>query len=699
MLLDSLQEIRELGLKGTAFRIGWELQKRSGLTGYWTRFQSNSEKPLNEKLEWFWADRLPFADPLSVADALQDRVSLHSKNKLLERAEGALTGRILCFGKWVGEFGAPTDWHRDPKTGLRRDPKVNWSQALEEGDDQGDVKLLWEAARFPHAYHIARAAAFFPDAAPGFAKALSAQMEDFAAANSVGRGIHWASGQEIAVRYIAWLFALDALLLSSSVDHRPSEVVRHGLYKAAQHVKGQISYARNAVYNNHLVAEGLLLYVAGALLNGNGTFQRLRKEGEEILTKECARQFYSDGGYIQLSHNYHRVALQYLLLAIAFARSTGNQVHAQWLSALARSLDFLLAHQNPNDGRLPNYGSNDGALPMILSTCDFSDFRPTLQAASVACRGERAYKPGPWDEEAAWLFGPQCLDLPLRRPKSISVSFGRVGFHVLRSKQEKASFAAFRCGSIRDRFSQIDMLHLDVFYKGENVLIDGGSYLYNGPPEWHNHFMETSSHNTVVVDGRDQMLHFRKFKCLYWTRAELLGFDENGDWSTTLGVHHGYQRYPGNCEHRRAIAFHATGLGIVRDTVTGLGIHRVRLHWLTGPFPHRFDAPKARLILQTPAGEFSIQMLRKGGKPATCDLIFGSESPPRGWVSRYYAEKRPVPSVASEVEEHCPVQFVTVFGPGQPAITMGPKLICVQSMKERFLLEMTSEGGLRPLQV
>ena len=123
------------------------------------------------------------------------------------------------------------------------------------------------------------------------------------------------------------------------------------------------------------------------------------------------------------------------------------------MSALDRSLDFLAAQQNPRDGRLPNYGANDGALPSVLSTCDYSDMRPTLQAVSVLVRGRRLYERGPWDEETAWLLGVDALDAPLQSSQLSSRSFGDTGHHVLRG-HEAGSFATFRCGTLRDRFSQ-----------------------------------------------------------------------------------------------------------------------------------------------------------------------------------------------------------------------------------------------------
>src|SRR5580704_3688956 len=97
---------------------------------------------------------------------------------------------------------------------------------------------------------------------------------------------------------------------------------------------------------------------------------------------------YRDGGYLQDSHNYHRGATQLYLWATVFMRVNGEAPPKSWIEAMERSLDFLLAHQNEADGRLPNYGSNDGSNPLVLATTDFSDFRALLQALSVATRGE-----------------------------------------------------------------------------------------------------------------------------------------------------------------------------------------------------------------------------------------------------------------------------------------------------------------------
>ena len=75
--------------------------------------------------------------------------------------------------------------------------------------------------------------------------------------------------------------------------------------------------------------------------------------------------------------------------------------------------------------------------------------------------------------------------------------FNLGGYYILR---EKDTLTFIRCGNHKDRPSQADNLHLDIWYKGENILLDGGSYKYNTSDEDIKYFMGTASHNTVMLD-------------------------------------------------------------------------------------------------------------------------------------------------------------------------------------------------------
>ena len=682
-----VQECRELGVKGTLARGLWEVQTRSGLV----RLKSSTDVPAVGGFEFPTpgSPKLPFADPLEVGAIMCDLIPREQLSRLSHLASEATRGRILCFSHWMADYSNPIDWHRDPTSGFRYSADAHWSRVLKRTGDV-DVKFAWEAARFPHAYGMARAAACEPSAAQDLADAFASQVVSFVESNPAGKGVNWFSGQEVALRIMAWLFGYHVFTSLGTLSDSVRSALGTSIASCGTHLLAHISYARDSVYNNHLLSEALGLYIAGRFVPGHPS-TRWREIGMEILIEQADRQIYSDGAYIQQSHNYHRVAMQLYLWAFAFARANGERIPPEWTAAMERSLDFLFSHQNPADGSLPNYGANDGSLPVPLSSAGLPDFRPILQALSIATRGERIYGPGPWDETSVWHFGAGALDLPVRRRTAVSVSLQPTGYHVLRGQQSE-SFCAFRCGPIPDRFSQIDMLQLDVWWKGQNVLVDGGTYRYNGAPEWHNHFFRTEGHNTVTVDGRDQMLHFRQFKTLFRTEGLLRRFEDNLEWGVCEGEHYGYMREH-NCTHRRAVLFIKDDIWVVADSIVGTGTHKARLQWLAGDFPWEFDSRGARLLLSTPEGRFSISVFDRSGNPTdNADVVVGSTHPPRGWQSRTYGEKTAVPSMAAYDAGLTPLTFVSILCAGIPdvSVTDAEWNVTAGDKSFRFTLDDTS---------
>jgi asparagine synthase (glutamine-hydrolysing) len=688
---DWLQEVREMGVDHVLFRAGWELKQRSGLASVLSRKpEPLAASDLSSSAEAM-ISKSPFADPREVRDHFKTILDPDRLGRLREQALRSAAGRIECFSRWDADFGNPIDWQLNPSTGRRWDVSVHWSRIFRQPVNPGDIKLTWEAGRFPQAYVMARAAAHLPDLAGALKESFQAQVESFLAKNPYGYGVHWTSGQEIVFRQMAWVFAISTFeKLGHPLGSLREKIAAH-LNEGAAHLVENFNYARKSVYNNHLLSEALGFYLASRLLPSHPESARWKKLGLEVLTEQAEAQFAADGGYIQNSHNYHRVALQDFLWAWVWVKREGETPSPSWKQAMEKSLDFLVAHQNPTDGRLPNYGSNDGSLPSLLSSADFTDFRPTLQAASLAVRGERIYEPGPWDEESAWFLGPAALSSPMRAPARTTVSFPVSGYHVLRGKDE-SNFGGFRCGTLRDRFSQIDMLHLDVWWRGQNVLVDGGSFLYNDKPEWHDHFFRTASHNTVVIDGRDQMLHFRRFKSVYWTRSQLLKLQDFGAWAWAEGEHYGYHRHPGHVTHRRQVLFAKDGLWVVADILSGEGEHSARLHWLGGLFQYAHKGGEARMELQTPAGPFSVQVLDSQGKLARGTVVAGRENPPRGWLSRYYGEKIAVPSLVVDVRRQLPLVLISVLGGGQPEVLVEGNQWSISSLEGKINFRLGATG-------
>ena len=114
MLPDLIQELRELGLRGSAFRVGWELKTRSGLQGrrHVLREVLPSTRPVDPGPGW--TARLPFAEPRAVADAMRGVVPRESLDRLRSDAHAAMNGEKADVR---ARFSNGMMWPGDPAGG------------------------------------------------------------------------------------------------------------------------------------------------------------------------------------------------------------------------------------------------------------------------------------------------------------------------------------------------------------------------------------------------------------------------------------------------------------------------------------------------------------------------------------------------------------------------------------------------------
>src|SRR4029077_188612 len=149
-LRDLLQEGKELGLRRTLARSAWELKIRTRSVKVSPRLAPSSRSVGSEvdavsELNFSGV----FADPLSVASVMRRLIPPASLSRLAYLASEATRGRILCFGKWMTDFGNPINWHRNPLNGNRCRADAPWASVLKGNGQVGDVKLGWEVGRFP----------------------------------------------------------------------------------------------------------------------------------------------------------------------------------------------------------------------------------------------------------------------------------------------------------------------------------------------------------------------------------------------------------------------------------------------------------------------------------------------------------------------------------------------------------------------
>jgi hypothetical protein len=315
------------------------------------------------------------------------------------------------------------------------------------------------------------------------------------------------------LRVLNWTYALFYYRNSTSLTDEVFNKIQYTIYWHLHHIYNNIHFSRIAVRNNHAITETLTLYVGGLLFPAYPDSAKWKEKGKAWFEQEVGYQVYEDGTFLQFSMNYHRVVGQLLTWAITLADQNKERFSQEVYQRAKRSFVFLRTCMNDANGYLPNYGANDGALFFRLSDADYRDYRPQLQALAAVIGTEARFTDS--NEDSLWYGVFENARKTWSPPDGIHI-FPQGGYYIIR-EQETLTF--IKCGSYKDRPQHADNLHVDIWYKGENVLLDAGSYKYNTDDATIKYFSGTASHNTVMLDNNDQMLKGGRFIWYYWTQC------------------------------------------------------------------------------------------------------------------------------------------------------------------------------------
>ena len=135
----------------------------------------------------------------------------------LQRAARVLAGQHEAYRwTWRPRPTADVEWLIHPDSGFRYAGGDPWWRVAHFDRRAGDIKDVWEPARFAWAYELARGWLVTGD--DTFVGALLAGVSTFLRSSPPFRGPHWACGQETAIRAVAWLWAEGACHGAPSFD-------------------------------------------------------------------------------------------------------------------------------------------------------------------------------------------------------------------------------------------------------------------------------------------------------------------------------------------------------------------------------------------------------------------------------------------------------------------------------------------------
>ena len=640
--------------------------------------------------------------------ALQACLGTEGQRALKAEAAEILGGQVRLFG------GPPVPLHVGGRAPLRHWTAYEHGLPTDHPDSaqhEGDIKFTWEQGRFGWAVVLARA--YQLEQNESYAQLFWAQLEAFWDANPPNLGPHWASAQEVALRLAALVFASQVFAASPATTPERRLRLAQSLADHAERIPPTLAYAR-AQHNNHLVSEALGLYTAGLALPDHPRAQEWTSAGWRWLNEALQTQIAPSGAYAQHSTNYHRLVLQLALWVDALRRTQAQDWQPLTLDRLAAASHWLLKLCDPFSGQVPNLGHNDGAWFLPLAVSPYADYRPTLGAAWRAFSGESPFPPGPqgrtaalevgglgelgdvshlptppnssfpaagrairadsqplsapfppgpWDETALWLGLEAVVGPPQKaRPDTADPDCLRAS--------DGQSWAYLRLARFTSRPAHADQLHLDLWWKGINLAQDAGTYRYNAPPPWENALTHTAVHNTLTLNGLEQMTRAGRFLYLDWAQASMKRtFTEDSRLQQVISSHNGYSRRLGLIHQRQVIC--EDWRWIILDEVKrfrSIAQISARLHWLLPDLPWEMEsqAEEVCLRLQTSHGWVSLivhspcgllqPLVVRAGEPLAGSL---PAQPTWGWTAPTYGTKIPALSFSITLEAPAPLILIS----------------------------------------
>lgn len=511
------------------------------------------------------------------------------------------------------------NWFYSPLTKKEfRDVNQPWYLISDFNSEVGDIKGVWEASRFNWVLDLILLERQRQD---GVAlNQLDLWLNHWCASNPPYEGPNWKCGQEASIRVmhvVAALVGLDQL-------HEYHENLLKFIEVHLKRIAPTIEYAI-AQDNNHGTSEATALFIGGALLYyfmPEPKYKAWTNLGRKWLENRAKKLIMPDGGFSQYSSTYHRVMLDSYSLAEIIRHKFGSERFSDELySRLKKATDWLYILTESNSGDVPNIGANDGAHLLHVSSTDYRDFRPSVQLASTLFSRQSYYTTSGSYDESLIFFHLDKEELNHKTLPKKDQFFYESG---LITAEERNFFIVFKLPVFKFRPSQCDALHLDVWWKEQNILRDGGTYSYNSTTEDLDYFSGVESHNTVQFDEHQQMPRLSRFLLGAWLKPIKLSYQPDHFICA-------YQDYWG-CEHQREITLTENQVQVV-DTVSGFN-NQATVRW-------RLQPGKWSLCDNVLSND-NIRIVIDSESELTLRLVQGEES-------RYYYQKQPIPVLEIKV--------------------------------------------------
>jgi hypothetical protein len=511
---------------------------------------------------------------------------------------------------------SPDVWHESPDTGRIWPRQFFGAIPYRPGNPYGDVRITWEPSRLQQLIIfslIARTAG--PEASKNAVTMLETQLLSWVEANPPLTGVHYISSMECALRILSVCHAVDMV---RDKLQQPDMVWGSLLKMVDSHasvIASRLSLHSSA--GNHTIAECVGLIYAGLLFPEFKQSRRWINSALGLLQKEIDRQILPDGGGVEQAIWYLMFITDLCGLAIMLLRHHGQHVPPAMESAVSRAKNYLCSFSGSPEG-LPAIGDSDNGYALSRYLRISWDRQPVVSLCRTFDDSGQTYI---CDPES----GPDIRVILDHGPLGMPPLYGH---------------------------GHADALSLILRAGQHDLLIDPGTYTYNGDPRLRQYFRSTRSHNTVCIDGADQARQTGAFMWAAPYKSRLLRRETRPDGNLQLLARLDSDYDCGRIVHWRGLVYSREGSLLVWDRIEGPGMHEIELNWHSAvPIIDKGNG----FLLHCAKVDFDLSVNGIGDQawhgPET--HIVDSR------YSRCYGKMQPTQVIRCRINGNLPVEFIT----------------------------------------
>ncbi len=586
----------------------------------------------------------------------------------IEAADNILQHRFLLFGKHPVDIETPIDWNAAYEQAisatLEKPPTwpagKSYTRSRVLAATKADIQFVWNLNR--HQQFIDLGQAYWCTGREDYTREFMDEITTWIAQNPYQHSVNWLDSYEMSLRGIFWILGYLFFFSSEQVDEEFFCQFYHSVFLQAHTVQNIVQSSAKTLETHHLVVSAAFLYMVGTVFPEYLQSKSLSKFGWDIL--QCNTDWLDLDQIVgeSLASLVNIIETYCIVLFI-------RQIHRFHIpQAVTRALATMLQQMSlfvkPN-GKLTRVGEHHPVQLLRGMYSQNEDFQYLFSLAAVLTNDRELKSLGKtFDEPLVWFLGPEGYDafeqLGVKGVPPKSYLAPNKSYAVMRSGWESENgYCIMSNRSSRTKRGQqlkhSDLLSVEVYANGHELLIDAGPYSLQDTEEWNQYFCSVYAHNGVTVD-RIKHLDFADQE----VRGEFDCWISTDTFDLISGYHTGFEELEEPVRHRRSIFYWKPGYWIICDLLTGEGRHYFDQYFHFSPLRLQVDfAHKGVNVKLDDNRCFTLVPIVRDELDV---MIFtGGDTPDSGWISDGYKHRMQAPFIKYTKQARVPTGFYTLL--------------------------------------